>query len=423
MEESNLILHVVQAISMDSMDIDENEQMQILRQPTHGKKKKLFRLSCLLLSLAALLSGAASTRLWKAAEDELELVPEESLEDVLENMHMHSNAATTQIIDEMMEEAGHNVAVGMDDPKENLLAKAPDHLIKGPFVVITEGGCSGTTAIGQYIQAITNAHGFEYFHKMHFEFMHTEKNPRHNKTKNEFYHDIQQEMEISGSMSSLPITVDQTDEMMLESVRRAHQEAKALGQLTFFKANFGQFKVMEQGYQDLGATFAGVYRENILDRCICMVKDCFHAVQDYGYPVFGKNGTKTDLCISRRQHPEVRVKAKFKSVTGCIYKSLKPFHYIKRLRFPSVSSESLFEFEISSDEDALKRSVDAWMIFLHPYLQDKLDESLILKVLAPDRNTRKSSPQKHGIYNYQKVKDDLLNTDWAVYLRDNDDGR
>jgi len=118
------------------------------------------------------------------------------------------------------------------------------------------------------------------------------------------------------------------------------------------------------------------------------------------------------------------VKAKFKNVTGCIDKNLEPFHYIKSLPFPSVSSESLFEFEISSDEDALKRSVDAWMIFLRPYLQDKLDENLILQVLAPDRKTRKISPQKEdGIYNYQNVKDDLQNTDWAVYLRDNDDGR
>ena len=180
---------------MDSMD--GNEQMQILHQPTHAQKKMNVRLSCLLLSLAALLLGVASTPLWKASDEVL--VQKESLENVLENMRMHSsNAATTQIIDETMEEAGHNVAVGMDDPKENLLAKAPDHLLKGPFVVLTEGGCSGTTSIGHYIRDITTAHGFEYFNKMNFEFLHTEKNPRNNKTKNKLYHDIKEEMELSG---------------------------------------------------------------------------------------------------------------------------------------------------------------------------------------------------------------------------------
>ena len=72
--------------------------------------------------------------------------------------------------------------------KEEQSDKDHVNLFGSPFVVFTEGGCSGTTVIGGYIRKIIQGHGFDYSRDgTTFEFTHTKKTYKGDRWKNEFY--------------------------------------------------------------------------------------------------------------------------------------------------------------------------------------------------------------------------------------------
>ena len=130
---------------------------------------------------------------------------------------------------------------------------------------------------------------------------------------------------------------------------------------------------MKDGLDSLGASYSGIYRQNVLDRCICEVRDCFYAAKDFGFPVFAANGTRTDLCFERREHPEIRIQARITDGHGCIAYGEKLVQEVQRYSpNSSVTAEHLFEFESSSDEDAFESSIDQWMVFLRPLLKEHL---------------------------------------------------
>ena len=292
------------------------------------------------------------------------------------------------------------------------------NLFESPFVVITEGGCSGTTAVGGYIRKIIRGHGFDYLKGGAFEFLHTNKNPRQNKSKNKFYHEILKEKDISAEDANY-------EEVMVESIKRAQARATEAGVFFFFKADVGRLRKnrgLKEGLDSLGASYSGVYRRNVLDRCICEIRDCFSAAKDFGFPVFAANGTRTDLCFQRREHPEIKIQARIIDGHGCIAFGQKLVQDVQRYSSSSsVTAEHLFEFESSSDEDAFERSIDQWMVFLRPLLKQYLSRRVIEQVLEDHRGSWSASgSQESKVYDYDELKNELEDTDEdMIYIHGN----
>ena len=294
--------------------------------------------------------------------------------------------------------------------KEEQSDKDDANLFGSPFVVFTEGGCSGTTAIGGYIRKIIRGHGFDYLRKgVSFEFLHTKKKLNHNAWQNKFYQEILKEKQISAEDANY-------EEVMVESIKRAQAKATESGVFFFFKAGVGGFRRsrgLKDGLDSLGASYSGMYRQNVLDRCICEIKDCFYAAKDFGFPVFAANGTRTDLCFQRRHHPEIKIQASITDGHGCIAAGEKLVQEVQRYSSnSSVITEHLFEFESSSDEDAFARSIEQWMAFLRPLLKQHLSRRVIEQVLEEYRGSRLALiSQESKVYNYNELKNELEDTD------------
>ena len=234
--------------------------------------------------------------------------------------------------------------------------------------------------------------------------------------KNKYYHDIVEEHNMTKEEA-----IESYDELIIESIKRAQKVAIESSSLLFFKANVQQYEKIRSKLDDLdGVSYAGVYRENFLDRCICMVRDCFREAKDFGTSVFGNNGTESDLCFGRRKHPEVNVQAYFTNVKGCLAEDETRVNFIRERGFAYFSSENLLLFESSMNYSDFQSSVNAWMEFLKPVLQDELDRDLVASALEEGRGTMmEASSQESKVYNYEQVKEVLRGTaDWEGLLHD-----
>mmetsp|Transcript_19585 Transcript_19585/g.23994 ORF Transcript_19585/g.23994 Transcript_19585/m.23994 type:complete len:412 (-) Transcript_19585:152-1387(-) len=328
---------------------------------------------------------------------------------------------TDSNVEESLEEIPLLLPLNQEKTKTAInIADSPnidESIFASPFIVWTEGGCSGTTMIGKYITKIIAAHGIHHL-PIEFEFLHgDEKNPRTNEYKNKYFHTIVKKKKLTAKQIKR-----QYDDIMIESIQRAQADAKKSSSVMFFKAKIKKYKKLRKRFdRDLDrVSYAGVYRGNVLDRCICMVRDCFYEARNDGKPVFAVNGTETDLCFNRRFHPEISVEAKFTDVIGCLKGDQGKIDFINKQRFTSFSSEDLFQFENSLDDDAFHSSVNDWMVFLKPLMKKTLDWSLVASVLEEGRGTRtNTSSQASKVYRYDKIKHKLMGTDrWEVFLHD-----
>ena len=222
----------------------------------------------------------------------------------------------------------------------------------------------------------------------------------------------------------------------MQSIKRAQRDAKKTNSLLFFKANIQQYSKYKQIFTKRlrNVSYAGLYRQNVLDRCICMVRDCFNEAQGYGNAVVvhpnndtnttdgtgGETIEITDLCFNRRNHPEINIQANFTNVAGCIMEDQEKVNYIKRQKkvFHSFISESLFQFEESMDEDVFQNSITQWMKFLRPMMYHALCRKIVASVLQKDRGVRShSSSQESKVYNYDQAKEEVNNvTEWKELL-------
>lgn len=185
----------------------------------------------------------------------------------------------------------NQVATTKNAPAEIATATSAQEIKFGlPFILVTEGGCSGTTAFGDYTERIIVQHGLHYNKRVDFEFLHVDKNA--------YFQDIVRERNMPEEQK-----MENRDDLLLESIQRAQEAATESSSLLFFKSNIHWYKRLNLGAWNGNISFAGIYRANVLDRCICMVRDCFGETKGVGTSVFGSNGTKTDVCFGRRQHP------------------------------------------------------------------------------------------------------------------------
>ena len=143
-------------------------------------------------------------------------------------------------------------------------------------------------------------------------------------------------------------------------------------------------------------------------------------VENFGRAVFGDNGMETELCFDRRFHPEVNVQAYFTNVKGCIEEDEWRVNFIcGQEGFDFFSSDNLFLFERSMDDDDIEASVKTWMEFLKPLLQDELEWDLVASTLVEEgRGTRTvPSSQESKVYNYEEVTEELTEiSKWEGFL-------
>jgi hypothetical protein len=75
-----------------------------------------------------------------------------------------------------------------------------------PFIVLTEGECSGTTSsVGHYIRNIVSMHNFHEAEHVTFEFLNADQynDPRKHKYKNQYYQDIVTERNMTDGNHSI----------------------------------------------------------------------------------------------------------------------------------------------------------------------------------------------------------------------------
>ena len=272
-----------------------------------------------------------------------------------------------------------------------------------PLIIVVDG-CSGSSAVGYFLRALAAAHGMNSSGPDIFEFFYFGRSSSTNKLKNPFFHEIQDRDLSLGLHRS-------KHEMMIESVEVAHRTFNEANELFIVKAKVNQYKRYHKGLEYLNPTYYGVYRENTLRRCICMVKDdCFFPkYKDAGYPVFAQNGTKSNVCSHRRDIPNLHIQVMLTNVTHCVVKN--PSLELMELPIPKISEEELFLFEYSDDEDVFMSCVKRWSNILEMNWSPSgivVSEEKIIQILRPHQNTRTFKPYHDEVYNYDEIKDDLL---------------
>ncbi len=199
-------------------------------------------------------------------------------------------------------------------------------------------------------------HGLHHNKRVDFEFLHVDKNA--------YFQDIVRERNMTEEQK-----MENRDDLLLESIQRAQEAATESSSLLFFKSNIKWYKRLNLGAWNGNISFAGIYRANVLDRCICMVRDCFWETKGVGTSVFGSNGTKTDVCFGRRNHPELDVRANFTDVKECLRRGQEKVDFVRNQGFHSFATEVLFQFENSMNDQDFEISISAWMKLLRPLLQ------------------------------------------------------
>lgn len=273
------------------------------------------------------------------------------------------------------------------------------------MVIVTEGGCSGSTAVGHYLRELVVAHGLDYMEDVHFEFFHTNKNPRKNRWKNPFYHNIT----VEAKASNLNLTMN---EMMLMSIKQAKKIAANQKKAMIIKATSQQYQEYRHSIKNLKPTYFGVYRRDALRRCICMIKDCFYAVRQDGYPIFAQNETRTDLCFNRRFQHDNSIQIMLTNARHCLQVTTEAQTLLKTQSFPSLPEEELFLFEYSQSSTDLQTSVKSWARILELNLKGTgiaVSEAKIQEVLEPLQNSRSMpSDYRAEIHNYDEIENSLM---------------
>jgi hypothetical protein len=285
----------------------------------------------------------------------------------------------------------------------------PSFVYQRPLVVV-DNGCEGSTAVMRQLIILLNAHGLKTIgHE--WEILKPNKNYLYGKLINH------------PKIATLPSTMKNVNvDAMVQSIQSIHQSVIDTypynGYLTF-KMNNGEYKALSSKMsQVLQPIYVGTYRENSLDKCVCLVRDCFNS--NVGYPVFA-DGTKTDLCFQRRKS-DAKIKAYFysnKLVNNCIQKNMDHIQEEKKMSILSfvASEETLFEYEYSSDINAMKRSISAWSGILKPYLGDFYNENVVSNTLKETQNSRGISYHDDVIQNLEDVKKVLYAHNMGSLLR------
>jgi hypothetical protein len=265
--------------------------------------------------------------------------------------------------------------------------------------IMIAGGCVGSTAAMSFILKLMKAHGIIPF-PMGYESMKPEKN--------RWYDSAKQKLLAANRTADF-------EDVILEALSQMNDLARSKNQTLIFKCQLSLFRNnarIREGLTNMGFLFTAIYRENSLDSSVCTVRDCF--APEFGYPVIASNGTRADLCFKRRAQKDIQIKAFMEKPYRCVRKEVNRAAKIESVVgdfvFPSqvTSTESLFEFQYTSDERVLNKSKIAWTTLLKSFLGDRMDDNKILGILREHQNSRRPpGPHESVIYNIDSVMKEL----------------
>lgn len=157
------------------------------------------------------------------------------------------------------------------------------------------------------------------------------------------------------------------------AMKAANADALVNGATLVFKEQGAQssyFREAAPDLQQLGTYVIHSYRRNVLDRMVCMTRDCV-LNSTYGTPI-DKDGKVSDLCFKRRGNTATDSNSAHINTDG-LADRLKDFmqqssEESDRMQnagfrnYPTLAFEDLLDFE--HDASAFDRGLNAWMQFL-----------------------------------------------------------
>jgi len=144
--------------------------------------------------------------------------------------------------------------------------------------------------------------------------------------------------------------------------------------------------------RQMNATFIHTYRENVLDRAVCMIRDCFDNGEN-GYPVSANNLEQSDMCFNRRVNDTKVMAHVFPTKIPDMLKTYEKVIDMDKRELPYLigddpskvrPTEELFDYEYTSDEETFQKSLDMWSLILRDVLH--LDSTVLEKVMRNDQN-------------------------------------
>lgn len=216
-------------------------------------------------------------------------------------------------------------------------------------------------------------------------------------------------------------------EIVIESFKLYNEKAVSQNKILLIKINHVWGETGKELIK-MGAKFAYARRSNMVDRAICVVRDCFQN-ETFGHQVY-VNGTASDSCFSRRKNHE-KVQA-YIDDTGALVDFMtrkqiedndRMMKYEAYIVPPAEiqSYEDLFQFEYTNSQKEFEQSVKAWCKLLGNFLD--VDERIVRDTLRPYQDSLTPlPPHSELIHNYNDVWETIKNnSSWMPYIRERDD--
>lgn len=276
-----------------------------------------------------------------------------------------------------------------------------------PRLLITSP-CSGSSVTIRFSRKILEAHGYNVF-------VGDEPGVP---SRNHFYDPAKKNLE--ERLGRKPTA----REITLESFRLYNQKALSQNKILLIKINH-VWNDTGRELNKMGAKFAYAYRSNIMDRAICVVRDCFQD-ETFGHQVY-VNGTASNSCFSRRKSKE-KVQAYISDVDALINFMLKK-EIDDKTRLQRYSSyiappaeiqtyEDLFQFEYTNSEQIFEQSVQSWCKLLGNFAN--IDKDIVRETLRSYINYLPHlASHSELIHNYDDVREKLKNySSLMQYMRE-----
>lgn len=318
----------------------------------------------------------------------------------------------------------------LDPPSSNLShykeGSTSPSIYSFPRIIIAHA-CSGSSATIRFAEEIIKAHGYDVLHGgqpfLYKKVMKNLQNISH--TRYDEIMEAREDLIKSGMYDDKnePTITEIVKQLVLNDSKRAQLEGKIL----LYKANSIKSEIIET-LKGLNATMTLTYRENSLDKAICAIRDCFQEDPDkrFGHQVYS-NGTKADLCFSRRNSTEpimamiTNEKRFIKYVAqqdGQNERLIsKQYSYFIKDIEDAVSDEDLFSFQYTDSQDTFDRSIDRWMAFLKSFRLN-INRDTVKNTLRPHQNTRYAPLHSNVVYNMDTLRSALNGTLYENFLRD-----
>jgi len=271
-----------------------------------------------------------------------------------------------------------------------------------PRVVIASA-CSGSSAIMNFTTRILQAHGYDVL---------LGGEPQRNKNIiNVAKKRLEARMNHEPTMGQI----------LAEGLVEATETATANQQIYLFKIKEVNGEVLKT-LKKLEAKFAFTYRGNLLDRAICMSRDCFGEGR-LGHQVY-ENGTQSDACFDRRKHSAENYMAGFNDTESLLTemeiwkkKNRNAIRNNKILYDPAeiAAYEDLFKFEYTDNKQVFDDSVKKWSVFLKNFAD--IQHLILKEFLLQYKNSRPPpAPLKQIVYNFDKLETILNESHFREFL-------